>query len=504
MQQPGTDHHEQGAPSEARIKALHRNISAEDASHSSSPIVSCITALLLLAIGAICGVVVYSGVLAERRDLAAQSGQNPGEQPRIEVLLRQRERQSDSHPTLSVFVAQDAILYHAKVAVSEWETIPSGSTLNIQPHVSAGFIISSRSLPNDLHWEGGHLRLIADRNNHPNVASDDNEEIGSEGDVFKALDPLIVEARDGRSLFSLNGRHYLGSLLIHWQNAQNLLAINQLGIESYVEGVLQSELNVTWPLEALKAQAVISRSYAYSQLLTGGRNIKGIRFDVRDSVADQEYQGTGNGGVKIDWAVSSTRGQVITHQRIPFAPYFHAASGGHLASVRSVFPNARASNGQTSVRSAMAGKEDPYYAQGVQALDKIASHGERTFRISSGELRNLLRKDGGNVGWILRMAAEREPSGHITRVRLGWAGGEVAMSGAEFRTLVGPNRLRSTLWDIASPEQDEGTFVIKSQGWGHGVGLSQVSMYAMTHIHGFQYPEVLNFFYDNSVIEKLW
>ena len=60
--------------------------------------------------------------------------------------------------------------------------------------------------------------------------------------------------------------------------------------------------------------------------------------------------------------------------------------------------------------------------------------------------------------------------------------------------------------DISNPlpKQDEGTFEIESQGWGHGVGLSQVSMYAMTHIHGFQYPDVFDFFYENSAIERLW
>ena len=504
MQQPDTETSTHIAGPDTPERVQHRVQAVGASISTNSRIIPLITALLLLVIGGTCAAIVYLGVIAERSDLASHNPPQSGEQPRIEVLLRQRERNSDSHRTLSVFVAQDAIIYHAGVAVSEWKSIPSGSTLNIQPHVNAGFIISSRSLPNDLHWEGGHLRLIADRNNHPNVANGEDVEIGTEGDVFKALESLIVEARDGRSVFSINGRHYLGSLLIHWQNAQQLLAINQLGIESYLEGVLQAELNVTWPLEALKAQAVISRSYAYSKMLEGKRSIAGIPFDVRDSVADQDYQGTGNGGVKIDWAITSTRGQVLTHQSIPFAPYFHAASGGHLASIRTVFPNTRGSNGRTTLSSVMAGKEDPYYSQGVEALDKATSHGERTFRVSSGELRNLLRKNGGNVGWILRIAAEREPSGHITRVRLGWAGGEEVLSGAEFRTLVGPNRLRSTLWNIESPKQDEGTFVITSRGWGHGVGLSQVSMYAMTHIHGFQYPDVLHFFYDNSTIERLW
>ena len=102
------------------------------------------------------------------------------------------------------------------------------------------------------------------------------------------------------------------------------------------------------------------------------------------------------------------------------------------------------------------------------------------------------------------MAAERDLSGHISKVRLGWSGGETVMTGAQFRTLIGPNNLRSTLWTSSSPRQNEGTFLIETMGWGHGVGLSQVSMYAMTHLHGYQYPEVLQFFYANTAIEQLW
>ena len=469
----------------------------------SSLLISASRNILLVFIGLWCGYMVLSGISKERTDLGLDTNSQLNQEPGMSILLRQRERNNDSHQQLTVFVTQDAILYHAQANPAEWVTIPSGSNLHIMPNVERGYLITSRALSKDLHWQGGHIRLIPDRHNQLSAILD-NDTISGQEDIFKTLDPLNVEALDGRSVFAISGRNYLGSLLVHWQNARNVVAINHIGIEGYVGGVLQSELNVTWPLEALKAQAVISRSYGYSKMLAGGQAIDDIRFDVRDSIADQDYQGTGNGGVKIDWATKSTRGQILSTAGIPFAPFFHAASGGQLAAIDDVFPNSSASNGRQSLDQVMVAKEDPFYIEGLSALNKENTHGKRTYSISSGELRNLLRNSGEQVGWILRMTAERHSSGHVTTVGLGWAGGEKTMSGAAFRTLVGANRLRSTLWSNSSPSQSEGTFVIESTGWGHGVGLSQISMYAMAHLHRYLYPDILSFFYQNTTIERLW
>ena len=126
-------------------------------------------------------------------------------------------------------------------------------------------------------------------------------------------------------------------LLVHWQNARNLLAINQLGIESYVEGVLQSELNVTWPLEALKAQAVISRSMdttifcAANAAWMAFALMSVIRLPIR-SIKEPATVGEKSIGPQIHprKSAQTSRGGLCAIR--------HAASGGHLASINSVFP----------------------------------------------------------------------------------------------------------------------------------------------------------------------
>ncbi|TVR47090.1 MAG: SpoIID/LytB domain-containing protein [Planctomycetota bacterium] len=444
------------------------------------------------------------GVLNERGLTASESRQRDGE-PGLRVLLRQRERNQDTHPQITIFVAQNAILSNPEASPPQWISVPSGSSLHILPNVESGFLITSRALPSDLSWSGRRIRLIPDRHNQRGALEAASSEPLAQEEIFRLLDSLPVEAADNRPVFGIGGRQYRGSLNLYWHSARSLVAINQIGIESYLEGVLQSELSVTWPLETLKAQAVASRSYAYTKIATGGSRLGTVPFHLRDTVADQEYRGTGAGGMKIDWAITSTRGEVLHSGNSPFAPFFHAASGGHLAAVDSVFPGSRSANGRHQLSQVMVAKADPFFATGLNALNKRESHGRRTITLSSGDLRNMLRERGEQAGWPMRVVAERLASGHITQVHIGWAGGEVSMSGAAFRQLVGPNRLRSTLWTPDSPHRnDDGNFIFTSTGWGHGVGMSQLSAYAMAHHYGYDYRSILDFFYEQSRIERLW
>ena len=99
----GTDRHGHKAARYSRLRVQHRHIQADGPVHSTlRHYTTHHLGDLLLAIGTSAAWWFIQESLSERRDLAAQNGQNPGEQPRIEVLLRQRELQSDTHRTLSV------------------------------------------------------------------------------------------------------------------------------------------------------------------------------------------------------------------------------------------------------------------------------------------------------------------------------------------------------------------------------------------------------------------
>ena len=99
-------------------------------------------------------------------------------------------------------------------------------------------------------------------------------------------------------------------------------AVNTVELENYIRGVVPNESPASWPLEALKAQAVAARSYA---LGTGTGNAV---FDHYDTVASQVYGGYSSENVRTNRAVARTRGEVLRHNGEVIVAYFHSTSGG--------------------------------------------------------------------------------------------------------------------------------------------------------------------------------
>lgn len=101
-------------------------------------------------------------------------------------------------------------------------------------------------------------------------------------------------------------------------------AVNKVELENYIRGVVPNESPSSWPLEALKAQAVAARSYA---LGTGGGESK--VFDHYDTVASQVYGGYSSEQARTNRAVAKTAGEVLRHDGEVIVAYFHSTSGGH-------------------------------------------------------------------------------------------------------------------------------------------------------------------------------
>lgn len=109
-------------------------------------------------------------------------------------------------------------------------------------------------------------------------------------------------------------------------------AVNKVKLENYIRGVVANESIPSWPLEALKAQAVAARSYA---LGTGTGS--GV-FDHYDTAASQVYGGYGSETARTNRAVARTSGEVLRHDGKTIVAYFHSTSGGHTENVENIFP----------------------------------------------------------------------------------------------------------------------------------------------------------------------
>ncbi|MFI5005082.1 MAG: SpoIID/LytB domain-containing protein [Solirubrobacterales bacterium] len=110
--------------------------------------------------------------------------------------------------------------------------------------------------------------------------------------------------------------------------------VRRIPLETYVRGVVGAEMPASWPLAALEAQAVASRTYAITD------HAGGSRFDVYSDTRSQMYLGRKAQTAQTDAAVAATAGQVVTYNGQPAITYYFANSGGATESVQNAFPGA--------------------------------------------------------------------------------------------------------------------------------------------------------------------
>jgi stage II sporulation protein D len=149
--------------------------------------------------------------------------------------------------------------------------------------------------------------------------------------LTKLEGPLVFLA--GSEPLTLKGRAYRGELRVVVDKGR-LRAINTLGLEAYLYGVVPSEMPHYWPAEALKAQAVAARSYALATRKNGD-------FDVYSDVRSQVYRGIPEEETPTNEAIDATAGLVVTYQGQVAYTYFFSTSGGRTATVTDVWPSSK-------------------------------------------------------------------------------------------------------------------------------------------------------------------
>jgi stage II sporulation protein D len=212
---------------------------------------------------------------------------------------------------------------------------------------------------------------------------------------------------------------YRGSLEVR-ATSGGLDAINVIGIEDYVRGVVSRESPSSWPLEALKAQAVAARSYVLSTAAHGGT------FDVFDDTRSQAYGGVAAETAKTDKAVSDTHLQVVLYKGKVAQTFFFSTSGGHTE-------NNEFSSlgfGQPAIPY-LRGVDDPYEADAGSPYE----HWKRKYSVGriSGALHGLgLRGKLRNV-----VVTQRGASPRIVHADLIGSGGTTTVNGPQLAGALG-------------------------------------------------------------------
>jgi stage II sporulation protein D len=212
---------------------------------------------------------------------------------------------------------------------------------------------------------------------------------------------------------------YRGSLEVR-ASGSSLQAINVVEIEDYVRGVVAEESPASWPLEALKAQAVAARSYGLSTGVRGGS------FGLYDDTRSQAYGGVGAETAKTDQAVNATRLQVVLYNGKVAQTYFFSTSGGHTENNE----NSSLGFGQPAIPY-LRGVDDPFEADAGSPYE----HWKRKFSI--GRMNSALRSIGLR-GKLKNIAVtQRGASPRIVHANLIGTGGTTTVDGPDLRSALG-------------------------------------------------------------------
>ena len=274
----------------------------------------------------------------------------------------------------------------------------------------------------------------------------------------------------------LHARDYAGVLEVQ-RAAEGLLVVNELPLEAYVAGAVKAEAGDRAPLEMLKAQAVVARTYAaYHRQLNAAKP-----YHLVASTAHQQFAGRVAGGSPAAIAVCETAGQVLLWEGALFPAFYHTDSGGHTEDPRAVF----AASNMPALRPVRVEfrSDSPHH---VWSLD-----------VPLTELTAALRRGGVAVGRIVGLdVVERSISLRVTRLAVQGTAGTVVVRGNDLRRLVGYDVLKSTLFAVAV---ESGVARFAGRGYGHGVGLDQAASRTMAEL-GYSAPQILAYYYPGAVL----
>lgn len=304
---------------------------------------------------------------------------------------------------------------------------------------------------------------------------------------------IIIRA-EGADI-TVNGDEFRGEIVLICGSG-GITVVNRVDLESYVKGVVGTEMSPDWPGEALKAQAVAARTFSLYTKNEGKH--QGDGYNICAGTHCQVYGGTKDESSSVTRAVDDTRGEIITYNGKPIYAAFHTDSGGRTAASREVW------GGELEY---LISVEDPSGAPNrhwqvtmtaEQMAEKLKAAGKDVGTLKKISLSPLnLRKPG---------AGDRYKSGRPARIVFTGSKRSVTIKGTQARSIFG---LKSALFDFEPGRKGDDLKIKSGQkikidgfGFGHGIGLSQWGAKAMSAKN--DYKSILHHYYNGVTITKIY
>jgi stage II sporulation protein D len=284
----------------------------------------------------------------------------------------------------------------------------------------------------------------------------------------------LVRIRSIDGIMQVNGKRYRGWVELRKKTNGLFLVVNDLDIEKYLKGVIAAEVPSDWEFEALKAQAVASRTYAlYEKRMAGKRP-----YHILATITSQVYNGVSGERGKAVMAVQATSGLILTYQGKVIHAFYHANCGGH-----------------TEDASLMWGLNVPYL-KGVDCeCQDIIKDGLWERRISVSRFSAVLRHQGYRVNDISDIGiSDITPAGRVRNVILRSSRGTTIVPAETIRAALGSTVIPSVFFEL---ELSQGEVVFSGRGSGHGVGLCQWGAKEMAK-EGHDFKSILVHYYPGA------
>ena len=261
-------------------------------------------------------------------------------------------------------------------------------------------------------------------------------------------------------------------------------SVKKMDAEAYLAGVLAGEMRSDWPMEALKAQAILARTFVMQ--FVGEKTSKYQGADISTDVSEAQAYDAAGVNERVRQAVAETRGLVVCADGKLIHAWFHAHAGGEteLASVGLDYD-----------------KGDPAYIAPVDSPDSDkAPEGVKNWQaaFTAAAVEKACSDAGVRTGPVERIEIdERGASGRVVRFQVNGK----SVSAPALRIHLDASRLKSTLID--SVELQGGQVIFAGRGYGHGVGLSQWGAYALAE-QGEDAEAIIRHYFRGVEIVPMW
>lgn len=288
--------------------------------------------------------------------------------------------------------------------------------------------------------------------------------------------------------------------------------VNEVDLEKYLDGLVNSEFSARWGEEAIAAQVIAARTYALHQMMQS----RDEHFDVDATVRDQVYDGSIKEDYRASRSVERTRGLVLsTSDGKPIKAFYHSTCGGRTELPQQVW-SASYPGFRRSVSCAFCANSPVIHWKMDVEQEELLDAVRRGAR-SAGQLKGWPKEWLSAVrdGKLLDLrVAGTDSAGRVSKLLLSFAvkgtsrALELPVSGAMFRDWLGPAKFRSAAFQVTGHRAALSGVVgrrwrFEGRGNGHGVGMCQYGAKGMAE-RGFKMAGILGHYYPDAILKKLW